>query len=73
MLDSLRKRMWTGMGVLIALVFLLFSLSVKTIRSLDNSVAEEVGLLLFLVTVIVNALARLLVWSVGGTVKAVRE
>jgi methyl-accepting chemotaxis protein len=46
MLDSLRKRMWAGMGVLIALVFLLFSLSVKTIRSLDNSVAEEVGLLL---------------------------
>ena len=33
----------------------------------------EVGLLLFVVTVIVNALARLLVWSVGGAVKAVRE
>jgi len=33
----------------------------------------EVGLLLFVVTVVVNALARLLVWSVGGTVKAVRE
>jgi phosphate transport system permease protein len=33
----------------------------------------EVGLLLFLVTVAVNALARLLVWSVGGAVKVVRE
>ena len=33
----------------------------------------EIGLLLFVVTVIVNALARLLVWSVGGPVKAVRE
>lgn len=37
------------------------------------SALVEVGLLLFLVTVIVNALARLLVWSVGGTVKEVRE
>src|SRR5258706_65134 len=33
----------------------------------------EIGLLLFVVTVIVNALARLLVWSVGGPIKAVRE
>jgi phosphate transport system permease protein len=33
----------------------------------------EIGLLLFVVTVIVNALARLLVWSVGGQVKVVRE
>ncbi len=33
----------------------------------------EIGLLLFVVTVVVNALARLLVWSVGGVVKAVRE
>ena len=33
----------------------------------------EVGLLLFVVTVIVNALARLLVWSVGGAMKEVRE
>lgn len=33
----------------------------------------EIGLLLFLVTVTVNALARLLVWSVGGPVKEVRE
>jgi phosphate transport system permease protein len=33
----------------------------------------EIGLLLFVVTVVVNALARLLVWSVGGPVKAVRE
>jgi len=33
----------------------------------------EIGLLLFVVTVIVNALARLLVWSVGGPVKAIRE
>ena len=33
----------------------------------------EVGLLLFLVTVAVNALARLLVWSVGGAVKVTRE
>jgi phosphate transport system permease protein len=33
----------------------------------------EIGLLLFVVTVAVNALARLLVWSVGGAVKAARE
>jgi phosphate transport system permease protein len=33
----------------------------------------QVGLLLFLVTIVVNALARLLVWSVGGPVKAIRE
>jgi phosphate transport system permease protein len=33
----------------------------------------EVGLLLFLVTVAVNGLARLLVWSVGGAVKVTRE
>jgi len=33
----------------------------------------EVGLLLFLVTIAVNGLARLLVWSVGGAVKVVRE
>jgi phosphate transport system permease protein len=33
----------------------------------------EVGLLLFVVTVLVNALARLLVWSVGGTVREGRE
>src|SRR5215467_3107110 len=33
----------------------------------------EIGLLLFVVTVVVNALARLLVWSVGGPVKAIRE
>src|SRR5215470_14278605 len=33
----------------------------------------EIGLLLFLVTIAVNALARLLVWSVGGAVKVVRE
>ena len=33
----------------------------------------EIGLLLFVVTVIVNALARLLVWSVGGPVRAIRE
>jgi phosphate transport system permease protein len=37
------------------------------------SALVEVGLLLFVVTVIVNALARLLVWSVGGTLKAGRE
>jgi phosphate transport system permease protein len=33
----------------------------------------EIGLLLFVVTVAVNALARLLVWSVGGAVKVGRE
>jgi len=33
----------------------------------------EIGLLLFVVTVAVNALARLLVWSVGGAMKEVRE
>ena len=34
---------------------------------------SEVGLLLFLVTIAVNGLARALVWSVGGAVKAGRE
>ena len=33
----------------------------------------EVGLILFAVTVLVNALARLLVWSVGGPAREVRE
>lgn len=33
----------------------------------------EIGLVLFVVTVVVNVLARLLVWSVGGAVKEVRE
>jgi phosphate transport system permease protein len=33
----------------------------------------EIGLLLLVVTVIVNGFARLLVWSVGGAVKAARE
>lgn len=33
----------------------------------------EIGLLLFAVTIVANALARLLVWSVGGAVKEVRE
>src|SRR6266542_1089274 len=33
----------------------------------------EIGLLLLVVTVVVNALARLLVWSVGGTVAKGRE
>jgi phosphate transport system permease protein len=37
------------------------------------SALVQIGLLLFLVTVIVNALARLLVWSVGGPVKVIRE
>jgi len=33
----------------------------------------EIGLLLLVLTVVINALARLLVWSVGGAVKTVRE
>src|ERR671931_2044918 len=37
------------------------------------SALVEIGLLLLVVTVIVNALARLLVWSVGGVVKTVRD
>jgi phosphate transport system permease protein len=37
------------------------------------SALVEVGLVLFVVTVIVNAVARLLVWSVGGPVHEVRE
>ena len=37
------------------------------------SALVAVGLLLLVVTVIVNALARLLVWQVGGTVTRVRE
>ncbi len=37
------------------------------------SALVEVGLILFAVTVLVNALARLLVWSVGGPAREVRE
>jgi phosphate transport system permease protein len=37
------------------------------------SALVEIGLLLLVVTVVVNALARLLVWSVGGPVKGGRE
>jgi phosphate transport system permease protein len=37
------------------------------------SALVEVALLLFVVTVAVNALARLLIWSVGGVVHEVRE
>jgi phosphate transport system permease protein len=37
------------------------------------SALVEVGLLLLLVTVVVNGLARLLVWSVGGPVRGARE
>jgi ABC-type phosphate transport system permease subunit len=33
----------------------------------------EIGLLLLLVTIGVNGLARLLVWSVGGPVRGGRE
>jgi phosphate transport system permease protein len=32
-----------------------------------------IGLLLLMVTVVVNSLARLLVWTVGGTIKGIRE
>ena len=37
------------------------------------SALVEIGLLLLVVTVIVNGLARLLVWSVGGPVRGTRE
>lgn len=37
------------------------------------SALVEVGLLLLVVTIVVNALARLLVWSVGGPAAAARE
>ena len=37
------------------------------------SALVEIGLLLLVVTVVVNALARLLVWTVGGPVKGARE
>ena len=37
------------------------------------SALVEVGLLLLVLTLIVNALARLLVWGVGGPVKEIRE
>jgi phosphate transport system permease protein len=45
----------------------------EAISDLYLSALIEVGLLLFLVTVVVNALARLLVWSVGGAIKVGRE
>jgi methyl-accepting chemotaxis protein len=51
MLESLRGRLWAGMAVLIALVILLFALAVRTIRSLDRSVDEEVSLLLQTTTI----------------------
>ena len=51
MLASLRSRLRAGMAVLIGLVILLFSLAVKTIRSLDRSVDEQVGLLLQTTTI----------------------
>jgi len=50
-LASLRSRLRAGMAVLIGLVILLFSLAVKTIRSLDRSVDEQVGLLLQTTTI----------------------
>jgi len=37
------------------------------------SALVEIGLLLLVVTVVVNGLARLLVWSVGGPVRGMRE
>jgi phosphate transport system permease protein len=37
------------------------------------SALVEIGLLLLVVTVVVNALARFLVWTVGGPVKGARE
>jgi phosphate transport system permease protein len=37
------------------------------------SALVEIGLILLVLTIVVNALARLLVWSVGGTVTRVRE
>ena len=37
------------------------------------SALVEVALLLFIITIIVNAVARLLVWRVGGPVREVRE
>ena len=37
------------------------------------SALVEIGLLLLLVTVMVNGLARLLVWSVGGATRSARE
>ncbi len=46
MLASLRNRLRAGMAILIGLVILLFWLAIKTIRSLDHSVDEQVGLLL---------------------------
>ncbi len=68
MLDSLRKRLWAGMGVLIALVFILFWLSVKTIRSLDRSVDQEVGLLLQ-----TTALGNGLVSAVTSEIRAAEQ
>jgi phosphate transport system permease protein len=37
------------------------------------SALMQIGLLLLVVTVLVNALARLLVWTVGGAVKGIRD
>jgi phosphate transport system permease protein len=37
------------------------------------SALVQIGLLLLVITVLVNALARLLVWTVGGVVKGIRE
>src|SRR5262249_18844251 len=61
----------------------LFALGYMMVSVVANEFAEaisdlylaaliEIGFLLFVVTVVVNALARLLVWSVGGPVKTIR-
>lgn len=46
MLSSLRSRVLSGMVVLIALVFAIALIGVRTIRSLDRSVDQELSLLL---------------------------
>ena len=43
------------------------------LQALYLSALIEIGLLLFVLTIIVNGLARLLVWTVGGAVKTVHE
>ncbi len=64
LLGSLEKRLRFGMGALALVVFLLALLAVVTIRDLDRSINEELGLLLATAT-----LGNGLVASVGSEIR----
>ncbi|MGH7628370.1 MAG: methyl-accepting chemotaxis protein [Gemmatimonadales bacterium] len=68
LLGSLEKRLRIGMGALALVVFLLALLAVVTIRDLDRSINEELGLLLGTAT-----LGNGLVASVGSEIRAAEQ